>query len=274
MYSVDGECVCCSARWASSSLPDLAPAVATKRRRRKGMSHAACRLCRESEGTRLFFADRKREYLFCEHCRAIFVPDRFVVPPHVERAEYETHDNFTEDEGYRRFLARAIQPLLEHVPHFAEPRAEHSSPCRGLDFGCGPNPLLAKMLSARPYSCNMDFYDKYFFPDTVDLASLTNTYDFITATEVFEHLHSPLAETERLWRALKPGGVLVVMTKRSTGTVESFRSWHYIRDCTHILFFTEEAFAWLARFLSEKTAFFCDVSFWGKDIALLQKKNK
>ena len=46
----------------------------------------------------------------------------------------------------------------------------------------------------------MSLYDPFFFPDRT---RLSRRYDFITATEVVEHLHRPGEELERLWAMLR-----------------------------------------------------------------------
>jgi 2-polyprenyl-3-methyl-5-hydroxy-6-metoxy-1,4-benzoquinol methylase len=84
-------------------------------------------------------------------------------------------------------------------------------------------------------------YDKYFHPDE---SALAQRYDFITSTEVIEHLAEPLPILDRLWSLLHPGGLLVLQTKRVLDD-ERFRSWHYRNDPTHITFFAEASFHWL-----------------------------
>ena len=79
-----------------------------------------------------------------------------------------------------------------------------------------------------------------------DDASVFETrYDFITASEVVEHLHRPRQELERLWGCLRPGGVLGVMTKRVLDEA-AFSRWHYRNDPTHVCFFALQTFRWLA----------------------------
>jgi len=78
------------------------------------------------------------------------------------------------------------------------------------------------------------------------LAPLQQTYDFITSTEVVEHLADPLSVLDRLWSLLRPEGLLVLQTKRVLDD-ERFRLWHYPADPTHITFFAEASFIWLAR---------------------------
>ncbi len=177
------------------------------------------------------------------------MPPAFHLPPAREKAEYDRHENTPDDPGYRRFLSRLALPLLQCLP----PQAS------GLDFGCGPGPALAAMLEER--GCRVALYDVFYRPDA---SALRGRYDFITATEVLEHLHRPGEELARLWRLLRPGGVLGVMTKRVIGQ-EAFLRWHYRNDPTHVAFFSEATFAWWAARYGARLAF------PGADTALLFK---
>ncbi|MEP1214430.1 MAG: class I SAM-dependent methyltransferase [Marinobacter sp.] len=147
-----------------------------------------------------------------------------------ERAVYDLHDNDPRDEGYRRFLSKLTGPLLERLAPGA----------RGLDFGCGPGPALAAML--REAGMEMALYDPFYYPDT---SALGQQYDFITCTEVVEHLHRPAEIFRRLDRLLAPGGLLGVMTCFQTDD-ERFANWHYRRDPTHIVFYRRATMQWLA----------------------------
>ena len=64
---------------------------------------------------------------------------------------------------------------------------------------------------------------------------------------------------------LPPGGWLGLMTKR-VASREAFTGWHYILDPTHVCFFGEASFAWLAAHLGMR------VEFPAADVALLQKR--
>ncbi|MBL4636645.1 MAG: hypothetical protein JKY56_22535, partial [Kofleriaceae bacterium] len=94
-----------------------------------------CPLCcgKQSEE---FWRDRKREYLRCPTCALIWVPQRFHVSTESELAEYDLHQNNSNDLGYREFLGRLVTPLLSQLGPGA---------C-GLDFGSGPGPTLAPMI--------------------------------------------------------------------------------------------------------------------------------
>ena len=188
-----------------------------------------CLLCGSRQST-LFHQDRRRPYWRCAFCRLVFVPPIFHLAPQEEKAEYERHQNRPDDPGYRRFLARLARPLVARL----------SPGSRGLDFGSGPGPALAAMLTEAGH--DIALYDPFYANDP---AALAGRYDFVTATEVLEHLRDPGRELDRLYRRLKPGGLLGVMTKRVIDH-ERFVRWHYIRDPTHVCFFSRETFTWLA----------------------------
>jgi SAM-dependent methyltransferase len=69
-------------------------------------------------------------------------------------------------------------------------------------------------------------------------------YDFIFATECFEHFHQPNREIDRICKLLKPDGLLGIMTERWT-TLEKFAGWYYTKDPTHVSFFHEQTFSFL-----------------------------
>lgn len=178
-------------------------------------------------------------YHRCNACELVHLDPAQRLAEEAEKAIYDTHQNAVDDQGYRRFLSRALEQVLRHVP----------APAEGLDFGCGPGPALVAM--AREAGYEMSLYDKYYHPDP---APLQQRYDFITCTEVVEHLAEPLSILDQLWGLLRPEGVLVVQTKRVLDD-ERFRNWHYRNDPTHITFFSETALLWLARRWAAEVSF-------------------
>lgn len=104
-------------------------------------------------------------------------------------------------------------------------------------------------------------YDPFYAPDASVFA---DTYAFITASEVVEHLHEPRQELERLWRCLEPNGWLGIMTKRVRDKA-AFAQWHYKNDPTHVCFFSEGTFQWLAQHWQ------ADLMVIGNDVVLFQK---
>ncbi|KAG5510359.1 hypothetical protein JKF63_07688 [Porcisia hertigi] len=229
-----------------------------------------CRLC-ASPSVTLFYTDRTREYFQCNHCSLVFVPDRFLLSSADEKALYDLHQNIPGDARYEKFLSRAAEPLAEYFSSMQNSGKPLSQP-KGLDFGCGPAPVLANMLSNPPYNYSMDVYDLYYFPETRHCLTRESYYDFIVATEVVEHLQDPMSVLQTLWRCIRPdGGVLVIMTKRVHGTIERFRGWHYIRDPSHITFFHSESFQWIANSLPS-SGDTCEARFVGTDVVLLVKR--
>lgn len=197
-----------------------------------------------------FHRDARRDYYRCDTCRLVFVPPEQRLSPDRERAVYDQHQNRPDDLGYRRFLGRLFEPLARRLAPGA----------RGLDFGSGPGPTLSLMFEEAGHP--MAIYDPFYAPDP---AVLERPYDFITATEVVEHLFAPGRELARLAALLPAGGWLGLMTKRVTDD-EDFAGWHYILDPTHVVFFSETTFAWLARHLA------MTVEFPAADVVILQKK--
>lgn len=166
-----------------------------------------------------------------------------------EKAIYQYHDNNPDDPGYRRFLSKVADPLLARLP---------PGSC-GLDFGCGPVPVLAGMLEQEGMA--MALYDPFFHPQP---DALKQQYDFITCTEVLEHLYQPAAVLRQLDGLLKPGGLLAVMTCFQTDDTR-FASWHYRRDPTHVVFYKEETLAAIA----ERNQWTLEIP--RKDVALFTK---
>lgn len=191
--------------------------------------YLACPLCLLSE-CRPYHRDRIRAYWHCSRCALVFVPAAEHLSEDAEKAEYDRHQNGPEDVGYRRFLDRLFGPLAQRLPAGSD----------GLDFGSGPGPTLSVMFIEAGHS--MSEYDKFYQPDASVLA---REYDFVTATEVVEHLRDPARELARIWACVRPGGFLGVMTKLVRDR-DAFAGWHYIRDPTHVCFFARATFEYLA----------------------------
>ncbi|MCH2179101.1 MAG: class I SAM-dependent methyltransferase [Mariniblastus sp.] len=220
------------------------------------MREPSCPLCKSTQVTP-YFEDRWRPYLQCSCCQLVFVPTEYHLSLKLEKAEYDLHQNSPQDPNYRRFLRRLYEPL----------EAVLSVPTRGLDFGCGPGPTLSLMLTEAGHK--VDLYDPFYNNQLEGVLDHQDSadqppYDFITASEVVEHLRAPGMELERLWSLLKPNGILGIMTKR-VRNLESFSKWHYKNDRTHISFFSANSFQWLANKWSA-----C-LDFHGEDVVLIRK---
>ena len=188
-----------------------------------------CPLCR-SETSFFFSKDRFREYYHCQVCDLIFVPSQYHLTPQQEKERYDLHENNPNDPGYRKFLSTLVDPIAEIVPEGS----------KGLDFGSGPEPVMAEMLKGCGYE--IEVYDKYYADDK---KVLTQEYDFITCCETVEHFTNPKKELALLFRILKPGGGLGIQTSLHKYQIQTFNNWHYKRDLTHICFFSEKSFHWI-----------------------------
>lgn len=197
-----------------------------------------CPLCLQSS-CQTFHRDKSRSYFRCAVCRLIFVPHTQHLSNLEEKAHYSLHRNSPADVNYRRFLSQLAAPLLQLLP----------AKSHGLDFGCGPGPTLSVMLEEQGH--HVDVYDEYFYKNE----SIWETkYDFITSTEVIEHLRKPRQVLEKLATALKPNGLLAIMTQ-ITDDITDFANWHYMRDPTHICFYSSETFRYVVSILNSHIEF-------------------
>jgi 2-polyprenyl-3-methyl-5-hydroxy-6-metoxy-1,4-benzoquinol methylase len=179
----------------------------------------------------------------------VFAPKQFHLNEDDEKLRYDSHKNDPKDQRYRQFLKQVLDPLLVHLKNNSV----------GLDFGCGPGPTLSVMLEEEGYK--VDIYDKFYYNNQ---AIFNNKYDFITATEVIEHLAKPGEELARLYGMLNVGGVLAVMTNILRDDI-TFSSWYYKDDPTHICFYSKNTMNYLAKKWN------VDVKFYGKNVALFFK---
>jgi hypothetical protein len=210
-----------------------------------------CPLCGGMEST-FFHRDKRREYQRCGCCQLVYVPAQYFPDRAREKAEYDLHTNSPEDVGYRKFLSRLGDPLCDRLP----------TGSRGLDFGCGPGPTLSVMLTEAGH--DVALYDPFYAADT---STLTGQYDFITATEVVEHLQRPGKELALLWGLLRPGGYLGVMTKL-VRSAEAFAGWHYKNDVTHVCFFSTASWQWWSGSVG------ASLEILGDDVILLRRSGE
>lgn len=211
------------------------------------MNSTICPLCNNLKISH-FHRDKKRDYWRCNSCYLVFVSHQQHLDLATEKAIYDLHQNQADDLGYRQFLSRLAEPLLKQL----------TSPKNGLDFGCGPGPMLAEMLTAAGHT--MSLYDLFYanYPERLEI-----NYDFVTCTEVVEHFRNPQLEFQRLFGLLKPQGYLAIMTKLVIDA-NAFSRWHYKNDQTHISFFSRETLQWLAEHYQ------AELNFFANDVAIFK----
>ena len=96
-------------------------------------------------------------------------------------------------------------------------------------------------------------YDLNFF----STEEFKKKYDLIISTETFEHIKKPGEELVHLIPKITNKGYLAVMTrfypiKKNNLCLDSFGKWYYNRDPTHIAFYSQKTFLWMADELKMK----------------------
>jgi len=206
-----------------------------------------CTLC-SSKDLIYFKGVDEIDFYRCNDCFLIFKAPEYWCNAEDEKTRYSHHNN-TKDSGYVDFLNKALEPSLPYIKEDME----------GLDFGCGPNPVLAEMVEET--NCKCSYYDPFFFPELPD-----ERQDFIFATECFEHFFSPSKEIKLLTALLRPSGTLTVMTNFWNENT-NFKNWWYLKDSTHVAFYNKKTF----NYISEHYGFTIEYTD-GQKVIILSKK--
>jgi SAM-dependent methyltransferase len=189
----------------------------------------------------------------CPNCEFIF-KDSSIYPSYEdEKKQYDYHQNDEDNMGYVNYLNDFIQSAV--FPFIKNGRI--------LDFGSGPNPVLSKLLKNQ-YGYQVDIFDYYYHHD---LDYKNQTYDMITSTEVIEHLRNPIIHFNQFYDLLNPKGYLSLMTLFHPKNQDLFFKWFYIRDITHVSFYTVKTIEVIA----EKTGFDVVYTNHHRHIVLIKK---
>lgn len=192
------------------------------------MQNTTCPLCHTHSP--VFFEEKKRVFYRCPECDAIWLDRQHYISPQAEKDRYLQHNNDVDDPGYQKF----VMPIVGAV------KRNHSPVQRGLDFGAGTGPVIAKLLSHAGYEIKL--YDPFFHPNK---ALLEQKYDFVVCCETMEHFHHPRQEFETLRNLLKPNGALYCMTHLYEEGI-AFQNWYYKNDPTHVFIYTRQTVKWIA----------------------------
>ena len=182
-----------------------------------------CKIC-GSQTKEVYHANFKVSYFQCINCEFISKDDSATISKEHELKIYNYHNNSLEDEGYVKFLKNFVDNAI--VPFVKGSKA--------LDFGSGPNPVLSHILKS-DYDFSCDIYDLYYSPKKTYLNKL---YNLVVCTEVIEHIKYPLDYFKLFKSLLEEDGTLSMMTLLHSNDDEAFLNWHYIRDKSHISFFS------------------------------------
>jgi hypothetical protein len=189
-----------------------------------------CTLCeKEDEFFRKVNGWGNQKLWLCSQCKLLFRSSAEFVSQSKEKERYLTHNNSLEDEGYVSFLLRAYKVAKGNL---------HSG-AKILDYGCGYNPVFAKLMKKRGWEC--DHFDPLFYPEGIRQSQYKNIFCIETA----EHFNYPLQDWDKLNRLLAENGTLTVMTDLWSDE-ESLADWHYLNDKTHVSFYHQTTFQWIA----------------------------
>ena len=185
-----------------------------------------CPLCNGT--SKAFYKD---EFYECSNCKGIFRPSEKLLDKEKEKERYESHTNDSDDLGYQKF----VYPITSNI------LIEHKKNDLGLDFGCGKDSPIVKILRQNEYK--IFEYDPYFFDDK---KLLEQKYDYIACCEVIEHFYNPKKEFKLLYELLKNDGILYLMTGIYSDNID-FSKWWYKNDLTHVFIFQEKTFEWIKK---------------------------
>ena len=185
-----------------------------------------CPLCQNSATA--FYKD---EFYLCSCCEGIFRPAVKLLDNEKEKERYESHTNDSNDLGYQNFVSPITNAILK----------KFNKDNIGLDFGCGKDSPIVKVLRQSEYK--IFEYDPFFFDDK---KLLEKKYDYIACCEVIEHFYNPKKEFELLKKLLKEDGILYLMTGIYNSTID-FSKWWYKNDPTHVFIFQKKTFEFIQK---------------------------
>ena len=107
-----------------------------------------CPLC--NSASTLFCEKPKHLFYKCDTCDGIFRPKDTFLTAEEEKEHYEKHTNDVFDERYQAF----VLPIVNAVLH------DFTAEAKGLDFGSGTGPVIAKMLTDKGFQ--VQNYDLFF----------------------------------------------------------------------------------------------------------------
>lgn len=173
------------------------------------------------------------DYFQCQNCYLVFKNPKVFPDQKIEFDRYQFHNNSCQDLEYINYLSQLIKPIESLIG----PNFEH------LDFGCGLESGFELLLRNKVKKSYL--FDSYFHNENINLE---RTYDLITASEVVEHFQNPQNEWLKLKQMVSPNGFLAVMTMLYDDQT-NFKTWWYKNDITHVVFYHQKTFSFLASLL-------------------------
>lgn len=209
-----------------------------------------CPLCNHCAD--FFVQDKKRAFYACPQCGLIFADSKSYLMPNLERQHYGR----AQKKSKQKQLTQFILPLLDQIS------LQQTGTLKGLNFGRVLDEQSQQTILNTGNLVNQ--YDPFF---AADQSVLKQHYDFVCCYRVFEHFRHPHREWMLLNQLIKPGGWLAISTPLLTDK-DHFAKWHYKNNPTHVSFYQQATFEYLA-FNSD-----FELLFASKDLVLMQKSSK
>lgn len=190
-----------------------------------------CPLCHSELSVRLSHKQVTCEIFHCLECDLISKDPGQHWNWDQQKDRYDQHNNDIENPGYVEFFEQLMRPLRPHLIGMS----------RSLDWGAGPGdqPVLSQLL--RREGLAVDLYDPIYQPEKP-----SGPYDVITSTEVLEHFQNPRDSLTDILVRLRSGGIFAGLTQFHEGP-EKFSDWWYVKDPTHVVFYSATTMNWIAR---------------------------
>lgn len=198
---------------------------------------SVCPLCQNSQ-TKLFYEEKRRPFFLCPVCFLIFVPEAFHISADEEKKRYDFHENDPKGQNYL-----AYKSWMRDFFNWVGREQLQGQVC---DYGSGPHPILEEILKEEG-SEHLTFssYDVYYAAEKFPAPS---SVDVILLSEVVEHFRDLRLEWEKISQSLKPHARIYIRTSLWSDKT-TWSSWAYARDNTHIAFYHEKTFLYLAKLL-------------------------
>lgn len=140
------------------------------------------------------------------------------------------------------WYVRQLNDRLLQLPNYEQIMRRHVKKklTRIMDFGCGYGTVLLELarrdnfdvLGVDPYTPNPS--EHILKQDLLKTDLPPASFDAIFSIETLEHIPNPLAIFKRLHQLLKPGGTLLVQTRRQEDPdyIEQQDQWFYLKEPT------------------------------------------
>lgn len=228
-----------------------------------GPVEAPCTICRRSDPLPAYVVDGWR-IVRCRGCAHLYVSPR---PPASEiQAIYD--ESYFANPAFRATDHDAYFGYMDYIrdrPHIQQRLAQvldrierHEWKGRLLDVGCGLGFFVevaqihgwdASGVELNEYAVRWareHVSDRILHGTVATIDAPDDTFDCVTMFDVIEHLPDPREELREIWRVLRPGGLLVLVTPDAGSIVSRALGDNWLemkRAPEHLHFFTVEGLA-------------------------------